>query len=99
MDTPWIATRQTAQGHIVHLWPDGALTWALGAYVKGSAHPRTPKQIELALRAGWLVMGEISVYDDDEVPALIEAARWAAQRDGLPGTMRDRFHRPAPESS
>ena len=91
-----IATRRTAQGSIVHLWQDGAITWALGRYIDGSAHPRTAEQATCALVAGWLVMGDVELYDDEEVPALIAAARWTAARNGTPGEMRSRLHRRAP---
>lgn len=87
-----IARRSTYDGKHVLLWDDGSLTWALGYSIKGSAHPRTEKQRETALRAGWLVMGEVSLYEADEVPDLIKAARWVAQRSGDPGDVRKRFH-------
>ena len=90
----FIATRRTAEDTIIHLWPNGAITWALGRYVQGSPHPRTEEQREEALRAGWLVMGEVELYDDHEVPALIAAARWTAKRGGDPGMMRKRLHAP-----
>ena len=90
-----IATRKTAEGSIVKLWSDGAITWALGRYIKGSPHARTPAQITAALAAGWLVMGDVELYDDDEVSALVEAARWAASRGLDPGAMRARLSRPA----
>jgi hypothetical protein len=92
----WIAKRQTAQGTTVRLWPDGSLTWGMGHYIEGSPHARTPKQIEKALEAGWLVLGEVEIYDDAEVPDLIRAARWTADRDGLPGTLRKRLHERTP---
>ncbi len=90
----WIATRKTAQGSIIHLWDDGAITWAMGRYIDGSSHARTPEQIALARAAGWLVLGDVELYDDSEVPALIAAARWVAARGGEPGDVRDRLHRP-----
>lgn len=37
-------------------------------------------------------MGDIELYNDDEVPALIAAARWTAKRSGDPGMMRLRLH-------
>jgi hypothetical protein len=86
-----IARRSTADGKHVCLWSDGALTWALGYTIKGSAQPRTSAARDQALRAGWLVLGDVCLYDASEVTALIKAARWAAARDGLPGTMRRRF--------
>lgn len=90
-----LASRRTAQDHTVLLWPDGALTWAFGEYIQGSPRARTPEATQRALTAGWLVLGEVELYDDAEVPALISAARWAADRDGLPGTMRARLNAPS----
>lgn len=73
------------------LWDDGELTWALGYSIQGSARPRTPQQAEAARRAGWLVLGEVSLYTAQEVPDLIRAARWVAERSGLPGDVRRRY--------
>jgi hypothetical protein len=86
-----IARRMTADGKSVLLWSDGSLTWALGHAIRGSAHPRTTEQRNAALRAGRLVLGDVCLYDASEVSALVSAARWAAARDGLPGTMRSRL--------
>lgn len=86
-----IARRMTADGKSVLLWADGSLTWALGHAIRGSAHPRTDAQRAMALRAGRLVLGDVCLYDGNEVSDLVAAARWAAKRDGLPGTMRARF--------
>lgn len=86
-----IARRSTFDGKHVLLWSDGSLTWGMGYAIKGAAQPRTSEQRARALRAGWLVIGEICIYDADEVSGLIAAARWAADRDGLPGTMRARL--------
>lgn len=83
---------RTADGKRVDLWSDGGLSWALGYAVRGSARPRTNEQRRLALVAGWLVLGDIELYRADQVSALVRAARWAAARDGLPATMRRRFH-------
>lgn len=87
-----LARRVTADGKHVLLWSTGELTWALGYAIRGAARPRSEKGRESALRAGWLVLGDVELYDADELPALIAAARWAADRDGLPGTMRQRLH-------
>jgi hypothetical protein len=86
-----IARRSTADGTSVYLWDDGALTWPLGRYIEGGMHPRTPEQRERARQVGRLVLGDVGLYADAEVSELIAAARWTAERDGLPGTMRDRF--------
>lgn len=92
----WIAKRRTAQDSIVYLWPDGSLTWAFGRFVDGSPRARTPEQVERALSAGWLAMGDVELYDDAEVPQLIRAARWAVEHGtGIAG-MRERFHRAVP---
>ena len=91
-----IARRDTFDGKRVYLWSDGSLTWALGYAIRGSANPRTPAQIDAALRAGWLVLGEVEIVESDDVPRLIEAARWAADRSGMPGDVRSRFHARAP---
>ena len=86
-----IKRASTADGKHVLLWADGTLTWALGFAVKGVGLPRTKAQLAAALCAGWLVMGDVSLYDADEVPALVAAARWAASRGGSPGAMRARL--------
>lgn len=91
-----IARRSTCDGKHVYLWSDGSLTWALGYSIRGSAHPRTPEQTEAALRAGWLVLGEVEIVSGDDVSRLVEAARWVASRSGLPGDVRKRLHASKP---
>ncbi len=86
-----VARRSTADGKSVLLWSDGSLTWAHGYVIKGSANPRSAAGRELALKAGWLIAGEVCLHDADDVPDLIAAARWTAARDGLPGTVRARL--------
>lgn len=96
-----IARRATADGKHVCLWSDGGLTWALGMAIRGAWLRPGAKNRDRALRAGWLVLGEVCLYDQGEVSALAAAARWAADRDGLPGTMRARLrseaHRLTPD--
>lgn len=87
-----IGRRLTADGKSVLLWSDGSLTWALGYAIKGSAFPRTADQRRRALVAGWLVIGEVCLRNADEVSDLVKAARWVAERSGLPGDVRKRFH-------
>lgn len=91
-----IARRQTADGKEVALWSDGSLTWGRWNVIKGSPQARTPAQIEQALQAGWLVIGEIELYDSNEVPRLIEVARKIARRGGDPGDVRAEFAKSAP---
>lgn len=86
-----IARRATADGKTVRLWDDGSLTWAFGHRVSGSAHPRTAEQRRLALAAGWLVLGELELWDSDEITPLVKAARWVAERGGQPGDVRARL--------
>lgn len=98
-----IARRTLADGTALELWSDGSLCRPLGFVVKGSARPRTARARREALAAGWLVLGECCLVDSGELAELIAAARWAAKRDGLPGTVRRRLadqrrksRRPAP---
>jgi hypothetical protein len=91
-----LARRKTADGKIVALWSDGSLSWALGNVIKGSPNARTAAQVKEALAAGWLVLGEVELYDADEVSRLIAVARKAAQRGGDPGDVRKAFAEDAP---
>jgi hypothetical protein len=86
-----VARRSTADGKHVVLHSDGSLTWSLGYSIKNSPFPRTDAQRELALRAGWLVLGEVELHDADAVSSLVAAARWVAERSGLPGDVRRRL--------
>lgn len=85
-----IARRTTADGYHVLLHEQGGITGLMGFTIRGVpfASPRTPEGVALALRAGWLFMGEVCLYDIDELPALYAAARKVASRHGLPGDLR-----------
>ena len=87
-NTTIIARRQSADDKTVALWSDGAITGGLGIYIKGSPCARTEAACIEALAAGWLVMGDVCLYDFDEVPSLIAAARKIARAGGDPGDMR-----------
>jgi hypothetical protein len=94
-----LARRKTADDKVVLLHADGTLTWALGSAIKGSPAARTAAGIEEALTAGWIVLGEVELFDAAEVPHLIETARKAAHRGGestLPGNVRKAVHRDKP---
>lgn len=92
-----IAQRKTSDGKAVSLWNDGSLTWGrMGLIIKGSPHARTDDQIRAALDAGHLVLGEIELYDADEVPRLIEVARKVAKRGASSGELRRAFAKDAP---
>lgn len=90
-----IARRRTADDKIVLLWDDGSLTSALGAVIRGSANPRTDEQRAEARLAGWLVLGEVSLYDADEITPLIKTARALVRRDpgAQPGDLRAAMRR------
>jgi len=68
----------------------------MNQYVERSPRPRTPGGVELALRAGWLVLGDVELYKDSEVPSLVASARWAAERGLGPGAMREHLHHAPP---
>lgn len=92
-----IAQRKTADDKAISLWNDGSLTWGrMGTVIKGSPHARTDAQIREAFAAGHLVMGDVELYDADDVPRLIEVARKVARRGGLPGDVRREFAKAAP---
>lgn len=90
-----VARRTTADGIGIELHSDGAVTGKLGFGLDGVpiARPRTPEATARALVAGWLFVGEVLLYETSELAALYEACRWAAARDGLPGTVRARLAR------
>ena len=82
-----IARRTTFDSKVVTLWSDGDLTFALGRGIPGLRFPRSA----LGLKAGWLVMGEMELYDASEVAMLAKAALESAKRGELPGELRARL--------
>lgn len=92
-----IARRKTYDDKAIALWSDGSLTWGgIGRTIDGSPNAKTPAAKEAALKAGWLVIGEVEVYDAEDVPRLIKAARKVAAKNGLPGDLRREFWKDAP---
>lgn len=91
-----VARRTTFDGIHVQMHSDGAIVGRMGFKLEGVpvASPRTAEARGASIRAGWLFMGEVEAYDHDDLGALYEACRWAAARDGLPGTVRARLARP-----
>ena len=85
-----IAARRTADDRPVELWSTGTVTGAMGFGLDGVlfARPRSPESREVALTAGWLLMGEVECYDRDELPALYAACRKVAAKGGRPGDVR-----------
>ena len=81
-----IARRKTADGQIVLLWSDGSITGSMSYKLSGV--PMTKNS-----RVGWLFMGEVALFDIDELHALYKAAKWAAKHNGQPGDVRARAHK------
>jgi hypothetical protein len=92
-----VARRMTADGYSVVLFDRGGICGGMGTSFPGVpfVRPRTPEALSLALRAGWLFMGEVCLYDTGELPALYAAARKVAARHGLPGDLRAEMAREA----
>lgn len=93
-----VARRRTSDGVSVALHSDGAVTGRFGFGLDGVpiVRPRTREARDLALRAGWLFVGEVEAHPYADIGQLYAACRWAAARDGLPGTVRARMaKRPA----
>lgn len=92
-----VAWRPTLDGVHIHLWSDGPVTGAMGVGLQGIpiVRPRTPEAQHQALVAGRLLLGEVCIYDLSDLPTVYAAARKAAAKDGLPGTMRDEMRRAA----
>lgn len=88
-----IARRRTADFLDVELWSDGPVTSRFGHALPGVpiARPRSASSLALALCAGWLFVGEVEIHDTDDLGDLYAACKWAAARDGLPGTVRARL--------
>jgi hypothetical protein len=85
-----IAKRQTADHVTVKLWSNGAVTTGMNVIIGQSA--RGERQLASCLAAGWLVVGDVELYESSEVRDLLVAARWAAERGLGPGGMRDRLY-------
>ena len=85
-----VMRRSTSDGIDICLWSDGMITGAMGYRIRGvpAGRPRTTESQRLALRAGRLLLGEVCLYDRAELGAVYAAARKAAAKDGLPGTLR-----------
>lgn len=78
-----VARRRTADEKQVVLWSDGLVSGAMGFNLKGIGAPRSEFERRKALEAGWLVMGDVELYDYAEVPALVKAARRAVKQNSL----------------
>lgn len=85
-----IMRRRTADGFEINLWENGAVTGVLGIGFRGVPvrRPKSPEAIAEAKKAGALLLGEVCLYDADELPVVYEAATRAARIDNMPGTLR-----------
>ncbi len=88
-----IAKRLTADGIAVILWSNGPVTGRMGFALDGVpvARPATEEARAVALAAGWLLLGEVALYDYADLGALYAACRWTAERGGGPGAVRARL--------
>lgn len=93
-----LAARETSDGKRVELWSTGAVTGGMGFALDGVpiARPRSAEARTVALRAGWLLIGEVELWDRAEVPALYAACRRVAARGGEPGDVRAAMAAKAP---
>lgn len=85
-----VARRMTADRFSVVMLSRGAIVGGVGHAFNGVpvARPRSAEGLALALRAGWLLMGEVELYDACELGELYAAAKRVAARGGLPGDLR-----------
>ncbi len=89
-----VARRLTFDGIGIAVLHDGAITGRFGTALEGVpvTRPRTRKATELARRTGALFAGEVEIHNYSDLGVLYQACRWAAARDGLPGSVRTRFY-------
>lgn len=89
-DAHVIMRRRTADGYEINLWENGAVTGALGIGFRGVPvrRPKSREAIADARKAGALLLGEVCLYNADELPAVYVAATKAARIDNMPGTLR-----------
>ena len=53
----------------------------MGYHIRGVGIARSDYDCALNVQAGWLVMGDISMFDADEVPRLVASARKAVRQN------------------
>jgi hypothetical protein len=76
-----IARRKTFDGIAVQLWSDGAVTCGINTYV--AMAPRSAHGRRNAVKAAWLMAGEVALYDHAELRGLVLAARKAVEQPTL----------------
>lgn len=89
-----VGRRRSSDGVSVLLWSDGSVTsWAEALPGVPVRRPRTAETREAVLRAGWLFLDEVCLYEQDEFGALYRACEAVARRGGLPGDARSEVAR------
>jgi hypothetical protein len=78
-----VARRRTLDGKLVALWSDGLVTGQMGWGIRGVGSARSAFERARDLRAGWLAIEEVGLYDYAEVGALVRAVRRAVRQDSL----------------
>jgi len=88
-----VARRRAADGTRVALWSDGSVSGPLGYALDGvpMRRPRSAESHDRAMRAGWLFLGEVGLYDADELGLLYAACERVARAGGAPGDARAAF--------
>ena len=71
-----LARRDTADGRRVRLWTDGSITLAVPGdpYIAGLGMPRSTYGKKVRIAAVKLIVGDISLYDLDELPTAVRIA-------------------------
>jgi hypothetical protein len=88
-ETHVVGRRRSFDGVSVLLWSDGSVTsWAEALPGVPVRRPRTAETREAVLRAGWLFLDEVGLYEQDELGSLYRASEAVARRGGLPGDVR-----------
>ena len=77
------ARRRSFDGLRVHGWSDGSVTGAMGYALPGVPLSKRPGVARLFL-------GNVELFDADELGALHEAAKWGANRGATMGDVRER---------
>lgn len=80
-----MSRRVTADGKSVVLWSDGTITSGMGWHIRGSSRAaRSAYERKKNIEAGWLLMGDVDLYDYAEVPKLFDAAKKAVRQHHHP---------------
>lgn len=90
-DREIIIRRKTFDDVFVCGWDDGAITSPLGYAVKGVpvVRPRTEEAVERERAVMWLFLGEVCLYEYDELADLHKACRKAVKKHGIRATGGD----------